>query len=137
MISSRLTRMSASAALRVLSTSALKPTACDVSAASNLAFLGSRPGSQSNSSATGKRCEPYENQQGQTTGVRRPRGLLPQGVDAPLERLAHVLPRLGHLLGNFWQNFGKMLLVFGCIGTDFCKKICVLQHFSKSTRLSS
>ena len=21
-----------------------------------------------------------------------------------------------------WQNFGKMLLVFGCIGTDFCKK---------------
>ena len=21
------------------------------------------------------------------------------------------------------QNFGKMLLVFGCIGTDFCKKI--------------
>ena len=39
-----------------------------------------------------------------------------------------------------WQNFGKMLLVFGCIGTDFCKKkmkIRVLQHFSKSTRLSS
>ena len=31
---------------------------------------------------------------------------------------------------------GKMLLVFGCIGTDFCKKIRVLQHFSKSTRLS-
>ena len=22
---------------------------------------------------------------------------------------------------DFWQNFGKMLLVFGCIGTDFCK----------------
>ena len=21
----------------------------------------------------------------------------------------------------FWQNVGKMLLVFGCIGTDFCK----------------
>ena len=36
-----------------------------------------------------------------------------------------------------WQSFGKMLLVFGCIGSDFCKKICVLQHFSKSTRLSS
>ena len=36
-----------------------------------------------------------------------------------------------------WQNFGKMLLVFGCIGSDFCKKICVLQHFSKSTRFSS
>ena len=36
-----------------------------------------------------------------------------------------------------WQNFGRMLLVFGCIGSDFCKKICVLQHFSKSTRFSS
>ena len=35
------------------------------------------------------------------------------------------------------QNFGKMLLVFGCIDSDFCKKICVLQHFSKSTRFSS
>ena len=41
------------------------------------------------------------------------------------------------VVANFWQNFGKMLLVFGCIGTDFCKKIRVLQHFSKSTRLSS
>ena len=36
-----------------------------------------------------------------------------------------------------WQNFGKMLLVFGCIGSDFCNKICVLQHFSKSTRFSN
>ena len=36
-----------------------------------------------------------------------------------------------------WQNFGKMLLVFGCIGTDLCKKIRVLQHFPKSTGLSS
>ena len=35
------------------------------------------------------------------------------------------------------QNSCKMLFVFGCIGTDFCKKTCVLQHFSKSTRLSS
>ena len=43
----------------------------------------------------------------------------------------------GRVVASFWQNFGKMLLVFGCIGTDFCKKICVLQHFSKSTRLSS
>ena len=25
------------------------------------------------------------------------------------------------VVANFWQNFGKMLLVFGCIGTDFCK----------------
>ena len=29
---------------------------------------------------------------------------------------------------QFLANFGKMLLVFGCIGTDFCKKIRVLQH---------
>ena len=35
------------------------------------------------------------------------------------------------------QNFGTLLLVFGCIGTDLCKKIRVFQHFSKSTRLSS
>ena len=43
----------------------------------------------------------------------------------------------GWVVASFWQKFGKMLLVFGCIGTDFCKNICVLQHFSKSTRLSS
>ena len=33
---------------------------------------------------------------------------------------------------KFWQILGKMLL-----GTDLCKQIRVLQHFSKSTRLSS
>ena len=36
-----------------------------------------------------------------------------------------------------WQNSGKMLLVFGCIGTDLCKLIRVCQHFLRSTRLSS
>ena len=41
------------------------------------------------------------------------------------------------VVASFCQNFGKMLLVFGCIGTDFCKKMRVLQHFSKSTRFSS
>ena len=45
--------------------------------------------------------------------------------------------RTRRVVASFWQNLGKMLLVFGCIGTDFCKKICVLQHFSKSTRFSS
>ena len=25
------------------------------------------------------------------------------------------------VVANFWQNFGKMLLVFGCIGADLCK----------------
>ena len=34
-------------------------------------------------------------------------------------------------------NFGKISLVFGCIGPDFCKKLRVLQHFSKSTRFPS
>ena len=32
-------------------------------------------------------------------------------------------------LAQFRQN------VFGCIGSDFCKKICVLQHFSKSNKI--
>ena len=41
------------------------------------------------------------------------------------------------VVASFWQNFGKMLLVFGCIGTDFCKKIRVLQHFANSTTFSS
>ena len=30
---------------------------------------------------------------------------------------------------QFSANFGEMLLVFGCIGTDFCKKIRVFQFF--------
>ena len=25
------------------------------------------------------------------------------------------------VVANFWQIFGKILLVFGCIGSDFCK----------------
>ena len=29
--------------------------------------------------------------------------------------------RTRRVVANFWQNFGKMFLVFGCIGTDFCK----------------
>ena len=35
------------------------------------------------------------------------------------------------------QNFGKMLLVFGCIGTNLCKKIRIFQQFLRSTRLSN
>ena len=55
------------------------------------------------------------------------------------EGRSHGYHRPGTLrvVANFWQIFGKMSLVFGCIGTDLCKKIRVLQHFSKSTRLSS
>ena len=30
-------------------------------------------------------------------------------------------PRTRRVVASFWQNFGKMLIVFGCIGTDFCK----------------
>ena len=29
--------------------------------------------------------------------------------------------RTRRVVASFWQKFGKMLLVFGCIGTDFCK----------------
>ena len=41
------------------------------------------------------------------------------------------------VVANFWQNFGKSSLVFGCIGADLCKQMRALQHFSKSTTLSS
>ena len=37
--------------------------------------------------------------------------------------------RTRRVVANFWKLFGKCSLVFGCIGTDFCKKIRVLQHF--------
>ena len=49
-------------------------------------------------------------------------------------------PRTIYFLGElpfFWQNFSKISLVFGCIGTDLCKQKRVFQHFSKSTRLSA
>ena len=42
---------------------------------------------------------------------------LPAVVSAPKARC----PRTRMLVAKFWQIFGKMLLVFGCIGTDFCK----------------
>ena len=41
------------------------------------------------------------------------------------------------LAGPYDSVVTSLLLVFGCIGTDLCKKIRVLQHFSKSIRLSS
>ena len=72
----------------------------------------------------------------------RPAGLGPQApagegvlLGAAL-RGAPAAGKAGHTTADR-QNFSKMLLVFGCIGTDLCKKIRVLQHFSKSTRLSS
>ena len=69
------------------------------------------------------------------------RGMLPPLIGADVTSLgassAAAAGATRRVVASFWQNFGKMLLVFGCIGTDFCKKICVLQHFSKSTRLSS
>ena len=33
------------------------------------------------------------------------------------------LLRTRRVVTSFWQNFSKMLLVFGCIKTKFCKKI--------------
>ena len=45
--------------------------------------------------------------------------------------------RTRRVVANFWQNFGRISPVFGCIGADLCKSIRVLQHFSKSTKLSN
>ena len=70
--------------------------------------------------------------------------MLEKRLGSSEEQKAAELPKkeaksngLARVVANSWQNFGKMLLVFGCIGSDFCNKICVLQHFSKSTRFSS
>ena len=41
------------------------------------------------------------------------------------------------VVANFWQMFGKISLVFGCIGADLCKWIRVLQHVPNYTRCSS
>jgi hypothetical protein len=42
-------------------------------------------------------------------------------LEAQVQGLGAVRARHFRVVANFWQNFGKMLLVFGCIGTDFCK----------------
>ena len=65
---------------------------------------------------------------------------------APADLINLVL-RLALLAGVVIEDYGPVLLsavhalavslVFGCIGADLCKQIRVLQHFSKSTRLSS
>ena len=58
-------------------------------------------------------------------------------------RLTSLLDRIGDgvldlaELQIFGMFYTKISLVFGCIGTDLCKKIRVFQHFPKSTRLSS
>ena len=44
----------------------------------------------------------------------------------PVAAAEHLGDARGHdrtrrVVAKFWQNFGKMLLVFGCIGTNFCK----------------
>ena len=73
---------------------------------------------------------------GPARGTPRPRG--PQrargGRPPPSRPPAPCAAHAGRLAGTDWQNFGRMLLVFGCIGTDLRKKILVLQHFSKSTK---
>ena len=48
----------------------------------------------------------------------------PRDTGEPVGRRIFIGPALtvgAAGVANFWQNFGKMLLVFGCIGTDFCK----------------
>ena len=39
-------------------------------------------------------------------------------VGAPAEGLEERRGVLGRIVANFWQTFGKISLVFGCIGTD-------------------
>ena len=75
---------------------------------------------------------------------------------APIRRWSPSLPGLAGFGGSFfafaWASWsvrvskiskiGKILqifsgLVLGCIKTKFCKKICVRQHFSSSTRFAS
>ena len=67
----------------------------------------------------------------------RPPGQARRGGAAETDSLTRTAGPTVEVVASFWHNFGKMLLVFGCIGTDFCKKRCVLQNLSKSTRLSS
>ena len=60
--------------------------------------------------------------------------------DGALAALAGALPVREGLgvrvskIGKFLQIFSG--LVLGCIKTKFCKKICVWQHFSSSTRFT-
>ena len=58
------------------------------------------------------------------------------GARVPLQFRRRRGPHRVRLRGCFWgeilQIFGG--LVIGCIKTKFCKKICVWQHFSRSTR---
>ena len=59
-----------------------------------------------------------------------------------LEHRAAAVRRLRDALGSAklanFANFCKFFsgLVLGCIKTKFCKKICVCQHFSSSTRFA-
>ena len=50
-------------------------------------------------------------------GRRSPQG---RAVFNPLDRGVTVVSPVGDTTADR-QNFGKMLLVFGCIGNDFCK----------------
>ena len=45
------------------------------------------------------------------------------------------ISKIGNFFCKILQIFGG--LVLGCIKTKFCKKICVWQHFSSSTRFAS
>ena len=59
-------------------------------------------------------------------------GLLTSVPGAPMQALRSVpAASARRVVANFWQMFGKISLVFGCIGPDLCKKIRVLQHFPK------
>ena len=71
----------------------------------------------------------------------QPRTSLESRAAARLVLLYLLLPRGGGVSmapetatwdPPFRRNFGR--LVLGCINTDFCNQILILQHFSRSTR---
>ena len=76
---------------------------------------------------------------GHDEALHQARGAERAPVRRPLQPPARVgsgvrVSKIGKIISKFLQIFGG--LVLGCIKTKFCKKICVRQHFSRSTRFS-
>ena len=82
-------------------------------------------------------------------GAHPERGTAPAGSRGAASRLDRWSHRLGIRIAKLatlakfenCQFFCKILQIFGglflgCIKTKFCKKICVWQHFSSSTRFA-
>ena len=57
------------------------------------------------------------------------RSALALPADGGAEVVGLRRPPERRVVASFWQNFGKMLLVFGCIGTDFARKYAFCSIF--------